>query len=446
MYIAATALSMDASQTYKEVEQRVSGLTNASTPATGQSDTFGIRLASTLASARQTQISSQSEICRSENSTAPAEPLAPGTNQAKTTLLSQMTRQVTGQSVTIRALQDTLTTTSALRAMQQEQTPLARQQTVSFTSGRVYSEATALLFSAQGTVQTLDGREINFDLGLSMEQSTVAVETASFATSGLFIDPLILQFDTQSPLLADSSFLFDIDGDGKEDDLACPGSGCGFLAFDRNGDGKINDGSELFGPESGSGFGELAALDSDANLWIDENDPMFDQLLIWSLNGQDGGEKLCSLKEAGVGAIAVAHAGTDFQLRQEDGSVVGTIAANGLFLTENGEVRPMQEVELALAENPSEQLSPGAEKLTWAQSRREEQTMQALREIISFQRLRLKMMLTGQRLRFTLEEQSQQKIFFDWLHRHQQWDNILARQSSQEQSSRSAEQAPSPAT
>ncbi len=28
----------------------------------------------------------------------------------------------------------------------------------------------------------------------------------------------------------------------------------GFLAFDKNADGMINDGSELFGPESGNGF------------------------------------------------------------------------------------------------------------------------------------------------------------------------------------------------
>ena len=439
MYIAATALSMDASQTYKEVEHRVSGLTSTSNLPSGQNDAFGLRLASTLASARQTQISCESEVCRTAPSPAPVEPAAKAASLTGTTLLTQMTRQVTGQSVTIRALQDSLTTTTALQAIQRQSMPTAGPGTVSFTSGTVYSETSALLFSARGTVQTFDGREINFDLGLSMEQSTVAVETASFATTGLFIDPLILQFDLESTLLADSSFLFDIDSDGDLEDLACPGSGCGFLAFDRNGDGQINDGSELFGPQSGSGFGELAELDSDANLWIDENDPIFARLLIWSMNGADGG-RLCSLKEAGVGAIAVTHAGTDFQLRKGDGTVVGTIGASGLFLTEDGEVRPMQEVDLALDAQPSGTVTVPSGALSRAKHRQENQALQALREIISFQRLRLKMMLTGQRLRDAMEEESQQKTFFDWLHAHQQWKTTLAEHLDQEQAAQSGRQ------
>ena len=264
MHITATALSMDASHTYKEVEQRVSGLTATGTPVNGQSDAFGVRLASMLASSCATEICCASEIKRTAPSNNPAEAPKGSTDPAGTALLSQVTRQVTGQSVRIKAFQDSLTTSTTLRAMQQESTPLSSLQSVSFTSGTVYSEATSLLFSAQGTVQTEDGREIAFDLGLAMEQNTVAAQTASFAATGLFIDPLILQFELDSPLLSNTSFLFDLDSDGEMEDLACPGSGCGFLAFDRNGDGRINNGTELFGPDSGSGFGELAQLDSDA--------------------------------------------------------------------------------------------------------------------------------------------------------------------------------------
>ena len=337
-----------------------------------------------------------------------------------------MTEQVIGQSVTIRALQDTLTTSTALRAMQQEPASLASLQTLSFTSGTVYSESSSLLFSAQGTVQTADGREIDFDLGLSMEQTTVAAQTASFAVTGLFIDPLILQFDLDSPLLTDTNFAFDIDSDGDMEDLACPGSGCGFLAFDRNGDGRINNGLELFGPESGSGFGELAELDSDANQWIDENDPIFNQLLIWTQDGE-GGEKLCSLKEAGVGAIAVTHAGTNFELRRQDGSVVGTIAASGLFLTEKGEVRPMHEVDLAL-ETTAAGTSTIPTSSDFSAESRENQALLALRDIIRMQQLRLRMMLTGKRLHDSQPANSQQQVFFDWLKGQQQWHDRLDQQ------------------
>jgi hypothetical protein len=347
MYITATTLSMDASQLYKDVEQRVSGLTSTNGLAAARSDAFGFRLATVLASSTQTQITCRAEVDRPRNKEDPADLPTEDHDRAAAALLSSMTRQVIGQPVHIRALRDSLTSTTTPWGTEQQQPPPPGPQTVSFTRGMVYSEASTLLFSAQGSVHTADGREISFDLGLSMEQHTVAMETASFGAASLFIDPLILQFDLDSPLLDNHSFLFDLDNDDELEELACPGGGCGFLAFDRNRDGRINDGSELFGPSTGWGFGELAELDSNANLWIDENDPMFTQLLIWTPDGQ-GGERLISLKEAGVGAIAVTHAGTDFQLRRGDGTVIGNVTGCGLFLTENGEVRPMQEVDLAI--------------------------------------------------------------------------------------------------
>ena len=61
-----------------------------------------------------------------------------------------------------------------------------------------------------------------------------------------------------------------------------------FLALDLNGDGRINNGSELFGALSGNGFADLAQYDSDANGWIDENDEIFQRLKVWS-GADDGG-------------------------------------------------------------------------------------------------------------------------------------------------------------
>ena len=59
-------------------------------------------------------------------------------------------------------------------------------------------------------------------------------------------------------------------GDGWRRRISWMKPGDGLLAYDRNADGKANDGRELFGPQSGDGFGELAALDSDGNGAIDE--------------------------------------------------------------------------------------------------------------------------------------------------------------------------------
>lgn len=56
--------------------------------------------------------------------------------------------------------------------------------------------------------------------------------------------------------------------------------GSGFLALDRNQNGVVDDGSELFGTQSGDGFAHLALYDQDSNGWIDANDPVFDKLRI----------------------------------------------------------------------------------------------------------------------------------------------------------------------
>lgn len=424
MNIAATSVSMDAAQTSREMEQRINGVSMTSGLPTGQSDAFGIRLASMLASSTQTHISCRSEISPVCGGIPPLDASTAARTEATKTVLSQLTEQVIGQQVTLSALEDQLTSFPG----EQAASPLFRLGTAQLMSGMVCSEQESLLFSAQGMVETTDGRHISFDLGLSMQRSTVAVQTASLGITPLFIDPLILQFELDAPLLGDSTFLFDLDSDGTQEDLACPGGGCGFLAFDRNSDGVINNGLELFGPDSGSGFGELAELDGDGNQWIDESDPFFDRLLIWTPDGQ-GGESLRSLKEAGVGAIAVTHAGTSFQLQQTDGTALGTIKASGLFLTEDGEVRSLHEVDLALPSTVAESTTAPLA----AASTRFESTLQALRDIISMQRMRLRMMLTGERLRGAMARREEQhNLFFGGLQARSEWQALVERMLEQQ--------------
>lgn len=42
------------------------------------------------------------------------------------------------------------------------------------------------------------------------------------------------------------------------------------LSLDQNGNGEIDNGTELFGTKSGDGFADLARYDLDYNGWIDE--------------------------------------------------------------------------------------------------------------------------------------------------------------------------------
>ena len=98
---------------------------------------------------------------------------------------------------------------------------------------------------------------------------------------------------------------------------------------------RVNDGSELFGPESGNGFSELAAYDTDGNGWIDESDPVYRQLEVWTKDAE-GNDSLSDLKSMGVGAIYLASARTDFELTDDANESNGQVSKTGIYVEESG--------------------------------------------------------------------------------------------------------------
>jgi len=158
-------------------------------------------------------------------------------------------------------------------------------------------------------------------------------------------DPLVLNFDGNAAQLTSQRFKFDLNSDGKTEDINFVTGGSGFLSLDRNGDGKINDGSELFGTQSGDGFADLEAFDSDRNGWIDENDAVYEQLRVW-IKDASGRDLLSTLKQANVGAIALTRADTAFDLKDSSDELQGKIRSSGVFLREDGGVGTAQQVDL----------------------------------------------------------------------------------------------------
>ena len=104
-----------------------------------------------------------------------------------------------------------------------------------------------------------------------------------------------------------------------------------------NAQGQVTNGTELFGPTSGSGFTDLAALDSNGDGKITSADADWSQLRIWQdANGNgvvDAGE-LETLAQAGITSISLSYANTNTTLNGND--VVGVSAvtfANGTTST-----------------------------------------------------------------------------------------------------------------
>ena len=210
------------------------------------------------------------------------------------------------------------------------------------------SESESTTFASNGIVQTADGRNIDFNIEVSMSRAFMQEINMLEVKEYIKTDPLMINLDTNIGSVNDQKFFFDLDTDGNEEEISFAGKGSGFLALDKNGDGKINDGSELFGTSSGDGFKDLATYDEDENGWIDENDSIFSKLKVWTKD-EYGNDYLIDLKEADVGAIYLRNADTQFSLKNDVNKLNAEIKKTGIYLREStGEVGTLNHVDLVI--------------------------------------------------------------------------------------------------
>jgi hypothetical protein len=214
-------------------------------------------------------------------------------------------------------------------------------------------EAESAAFQGMGRAMTEDGRVIDFNLQFGMSREFMEyTKISASAVTGVLMDPLIINVGSDIAHISDHAFYFDLDCDGKKENVRLPEAGTGFLVDDRNGDGVINDGSELMGALTGDGFDELREYDQDGNGWIDENDTAsWNALKVW-IRDADGRDRLLTLKEADVGAIYLGEVKTEYSDYSDDsfgGSLNGVIRSTGIFLHEkSGMAGTIQHVDLAV--------------------------------------------------------------------------------------------------
>ena len=210
---------------------------------------------------------------------------------------------------------------------------------------QVHQESETTGYEAAGKVVTADGGTINFDFTVLMQRDLVqSVKTEVQAGDAVKkVDPIALNLNGGSVALSETRTGFDINSDGAAEQVALPAAGTYFLALDRNGNGRIDNGSELFGPSSGDGFAEMRSLDTDGNGWIDEGDAAYASLRLWS--GPQSETQ--SLADAGVGALYVrASTATQFDLRSGSNETLGQVRSSSVYLSENGRPGALAQVDL----------------------------------------------------------------------------------------------------
>ncbi len=153
------------------------------------------------------------------------------------------------------------------------------------------------------------------EIGVNDEFAKAAVSVFNVVPCNVS-DPVVIDLDRDGfELLAvHEGVNFDLYGAGRVQAVAWVSSDDGLLALDRNGNGKVDDGTELFGNierEFADGFAHLRTLDSNGDGTLNADDNQFSELLVWRDGNSDGvstADELMSLASVGVTAIPLTPA------------------------------------------------------------------------------------------------------------------------------------------
>jgi hypothetical protein len=218
-----------------------------------------------------------------------------------------------------------------------------------------YRQQQQLGFAVSGEVTTQEGKTVQFELYATASQD-FRYRSGSGALAQQVVqrsDPLVINFGGAFNNLSDTVFEFDLDADGQTEELSFAGSGSGFLVFDRNQDGRINNGHEMFGARTGDGFGELAEFDEDGNGFIDANDSAYQSLQVYTRDAQ-GNEALHSLADLNIGAIGLESGLSPFQITDDLNQELGMAQRTGIFISGDGDVGTIQQIDLTRRDSDSE--------------------------------------------------------------------------------------------
>lgn len=287
----------------------------------------------------------------SQNSGPAVIPLSPE-DTLKVQLIEAMIESLTGKKVKLSLPQiiDPKTVNVTISAPPQKtdtNAPVKQGWGIEYDAHASESETETTAFTGTGTIKTGDGRDIQFSASITMSREFMSDNNISIRQGDAKkIDPLVINFSGTAASLTDKKGNFDLNADGKAENISSLQPGSGLLALDKNNDGVINDGSELFGPQTGNGFAELAKYDADGNGWIDEKDPVFSKLRVLEKDA-NGNDTLSSLKDKNIGAIYLGNVSSQFSMKDDKNNLMGEAVRTGVYIKEDGTAGTMQQIDFA---------------------------------------------------------------------------------------------------
>lgn len=219
-------------------------------------------------------------------------------------------------------------------------------QNVSGEQTRAAMQKLSAVVSQSVTMTTTAGGEIQISSSISVSVEISVVDGKVKAVEKKQTDPLVVDLNGNGIELTSSEngVKFDIDGDGVKEQTAAPENGDALLALDRNNNGVIDDGRELFGDQNGAknGFAELKKFDDNNDNVIDKNDKVFDQLKVVKLSN-NGLQEITSARNAGIVKIDLS------KIEKSNDKINGNVISHkGFVYGKDGSSRTIAE---ALFEN-----------------------------------------------------------------------------------------------
>jgi hypothetical protein len=198
-------------------------------------------------------------------------------------------------------------------------------------------------------------------------EAAITTLQSLFVTAERIVSPLVLDLDgngVSTRGIAEGAIQFDHDGNGFAERTGWVGAGDALLVRDRDGDGRITTGDELFGNHTrkgdghlaGHGFDALGSLDGNGDGRIDRRDAVWSTLRLWldaDADAETDPGELFSLDQHGIESLSLAYveaSGSDPQGNRH--------RQLGSYRTSSGRELPCHDVWFAMDPTRSRQLNP----------------------------------------------------------------------------------------